>query len=495
MTHLTNSTLVAPPSPKGVQQPRISHVPRSYSSIDGDDAMRVVEMAGIDLDPWEEAVLRASLGLRRDRKWSAKEVGVVCPRQNGKDEIIAARELVGLFMLGERLIVHTAHLFPTSREHFRRLVDAIESTPSFRRKLKPRSGIRASHGEEGIELKDGRRILFATRGGKKGSGRGFTSDLLIFNEAMDLKEETVGDVFPTLSARPNPQVWYAGSAVDQWVHDHGIVFARLRERGIAKAKGLAFFEWSHDADNPEDVDEDTAANPEVWAQANPALGIRIEPEHVAHEQETMPTRTFAVERLGVGDWPSTDPDDDSIIGRETWLGLVDMASTAEDPITFVFDVTPDRRAAAICAAGEREDGKIHTEVIEHGAGTGWVGQRLKELQERHRPRKILCDERGPAASLIPELEELGVDVETINAAEHARACGTFFDLCEQDGLRHLNTAELNSAVRGAATRPLTDAWAWSRKTSAVDISPLVACTIAVWSVHSEISTEPLIAFV
>jgi hypothetical protein len=40
---------------------------------------------------------------------------------------------------------------------------------------------------------------------------------------------------------------------------------------------------------------------------------------------------------------------------------------------------------------------------------------------------------------------------------------------------------LNGAVRGAKARPLVDRWAWSRTKSTVDISPLVACTLALWS--------------
>jgi hypothetical protein len=57
----------------------------------------------------------------------------------------------------------------------------------------------------------------------------------------------------------------------------------------------------------------------------------------------------------------------------------------------------------------------------------------------------------------------------------------FYDAVDQDALRHLNTAELNAAIHGAATRPLGDAWAWSRKSSGTDISPLVACTLALWA--------------
>jgi hypothetical protein len=53
---------------------------------------------------------------------------------------------------------------------------------------------------------------------------------------------------------------------------------------------------------------------------------------------------------------------------------------------------------------------------------------------------------------------------------------------EQERLRHLGTPEMAAAVGGAAKRPLGDAWAWSRKNSTVDITPLVASTLALWGV-------------
>ena len=47
------------------------------------------------------------------------------PRQNGKGEVLIARELFGLFELGERKVIHTAHEFKTSAEHFHRLEAVI----------------------------------------------------------------------------------------------------------------------------------------------------------------------------------------------------------------------------------------------------------------------------------------------------------------------------------------------------------------------------------
>jgi hypothetical protein len=178
-----------------------------------------------------------ALGERADGKWAAFEVGVNVARQNGKDGILEARELTGLFLLGEQLIIHSAHQFDTSLEHFRRLLELIESTPDLDKRVKR---VSRSHGEEGIELRGGQRIRFRTR--TKGGGRGFTGDLVLLNEAMDLAESSIGALIPTMAATSmtgNPQVWYTGSAVDQAVHEHGVAFARIRERGMARRRSVA----------------------------------------------------------------------------------------------------------------------------------------------------------------------------------------------------------------------------------------------------------------
>jgi hypothetical protein len=52
------------------------------------------------------------------------------------------------------------------------------------------------------------------------------------------------------------------------------------------------------------------------------------------------------------------------------------------------------------------------------------------------------------------------------------------DLVSERQVRHRGSVEFQQALRGAKPRPLGDAWAWSRKSSTVDISPLVAATLA-----------------
>ena len=481
----------------GVQRPRVLHVPPSVAST-GAEAVELAQMAGLFLDPWQQLVLSYALGEREDGKWAAFEVGLEVARQNGKGSVLEARELAGLFLLGERLIIHSAHQFDTSLEAFRRLLFLVESTPDFDRRVKR---VSRSHGEEGIELKGGQRIRFRTR--TKGGGRGFTADCLILDEAMYLPEAMHGALLPTLSAIPNPQVWYAGSAVDQEIHEHGIVFARARERGLrGDDPALAYFGFSAPGNHPDDVTEEMAVDPLVWAQANPGLGIRISGEHVAREYRSLDPRTFAVERLGVGDWPATDGSASSKITSAAWATCMDPESACLDPVCFVFDVSPDRSAAAICVAGWRSDGLPHVEVVESRTGTGWLPARLLTLLERHEALGVLFDNRGPAASLVSDLTDLGlvvggsvVDlakgarVAPVKADEMADACGMFFDAVDQQKIRHLGTTEMAHALRGAATRPLGDAWAWARKTSTSNITPLVGCTVAFWGLKSIVPAQ------
>jgi hypothetical protein len=71
----------------------------------------------------------------------------------------------------------------------------------------------------------------------------------------------------------------------------------------------------------------------------------------------------------------------------------------------------------------------------------------------------------------------------------------FYDAVQERTVRHLGTPEIVAALRGVVKRPLSDAWAWSRKNSTVDISPLVVVTLALWGAETQSSyREPLAAW-
>lgn len=487
-------------APDGQQRPRIITFP-AFASSSGQEAVELAAEAGLVLDDWQRFVLHVGLGECADGSWSAFETCVNVPRQNGKGGIIEARELAGLFLLGEQLILHSAHEFKTAKEAFIRIERLIRNSDSLSRRV---LNVRRTTGEESIEMRNGARLRFLARSG--GSGRGFTGNLNVLDEAMILGDEAMGALMPTMAAVKDPQVWYLGSA---GIGQQSMQLGRLRQRALdAMESGepdpsLAYMEWSIDPHVTECSQDcgahDDPRSPVAVARANPALGYRLTLEHTERERLTMGEAIFARERLGVGEYPSDTADTWSVIGEDAWRALADGDSGPSDPVAFSIDMTPERSHTSIGVAG-LNGSAVHVEVIENRPGMDWVIDRARDLHERWSPRCWVVDAGGPAGSLIPDLERaLGVEIVSPKVREVAQACGSFFDAVASGDIVHLDQAPLATALAGARKRDLGEAWAWARRGVGVDISPLVAVTLARWGLTAEVEepeeeVEPWVAF-
>lgn len=445
----------------------------------------MAELVDFDLLPWQRLVIEGACGVNHEGKWSSKRVGVNVPRQNGKGGILELIELTALFTWLPKLktpspplVIHSAHEFITSQKHFDRVWALVERTPKLLAQV-PRGKPSRSHGQEGFRTKAGCSIEFRTR--TKASGRGFSCDLLVLDEAMFLPEDTMGALLPTLRARPNPQIWYTGSAVDQEVHKEGLVFTRVRRDAIERAGELAYFEWSLPYDHPEELPDEEYDSEVSMERSNPAFGALIFPEHFRMELGALDRRTAAVELYGIGDYPDPNQSEQHPISIELWLELkTDPKTRITGPISIGFDVSPERRTS-IAVAGMNEHGYWQVEIVEKLPGTGWLPDRLYDMWNDHNPEMIVCDKLGPGASLLGKLSDMGLPVHAMDAQEHTQACGRIVDAVNEQTLRHLGSIDLLNAIRAAKTRSLGDRWAWARKTSNVDISPLVAATLALWA--------------
>jgi hypothetical protein len=406
------------------------------------------------------------MALREDAtgRWLAPTVALVVPRQNGKGSVLEARELYGLFVLGEQ-ILHTAQLFKTSREAFRRIAGLIESTPQL---MKRTAEVRRSHGEEEILLKSGARLRFVAR--TMHSGRGLTADTLIYDEAYDTTDDHLSALNPTLTTSSNPQTWFTSSAALA----HSDVLMRVRDRGRAQVPRLAYLEWSaNPALAPDDV--------QAWLQANPSVGYRVDLETLGDMATTMSPAAFRREYLGA--WPE-DARSEWIIAPETWFSLADRESRIVGEKRFAVDMPWSRERTVIAVAGVREDGRDHVEIVDARPGNSWAVPRLVELADRWAPDvPVALDPSGPAGALLPDLQAAGLEVLRVGGRDLAAACGTFSDRAVAGRLRHLGQSELATALDGARRRPYADAGAyvWDRRDPSVDISPLVAATVALYS--------------
>ena len=227
--------------------PRVDHAPAAASYAAAVEAVQIAELAGLGLDDWQKYALCRAMGKSESGLWSAFEVGLVVPRQNGKTEVLVARCLAALFseISDDRLAIYTAHEYKTAREVFLRTRflldpprDADPSQIAAPFLIDQVKSIRTANGEEGIELHNGRRLRFLAR--TSGSGRGFTGDLVLLDEAYKLVGEQMAALLPTLSARPNPQVWYASMGPMQ----ESAIQMAVRARGLSGGDGLCYIEYS-----------------------------------------------------------------------------------------------------------------------------------------------------------------------------------------------------------------------------------------------------------
>jgi len=465
----------------GAQTPRIEAVPRGKPHPDQEAALEFADAAGFTLQDWQDTVLANSLLEKRRGKWASFENALVVPRQNGKTELAIARMLAGTLVLGEKLVIYTAHLARTSEEVFRRTRDKIDEVDWIAREVRH---VWRANGREQVEFKNGARIMFQTR--TPSSGRGFAKANCVFlDEAMYLPTAAIASILFILGRAANPQLWYLGSSPDQITQPDSIALAAVRERARAGGdESLYYAEWSMPYDHPADVPDDVLSDPAALALSNPAYGYGLSEEHVANEYRGTPDkRIFAIERGGVGDWPSL-LDTDGIISLEKWGELADLAGTIKGDGIFALDVSPDRAWASIAVAGKRADDLHQVEIVEHRRGTGWVVPWLEE-----RKKLVVLDGRSPAGSLLPSLEAAGIEVEPLTTGEHVKACGAFYDAVAEGTIRHLDDQLLATALAVARSRPVGEAWLWTRDPTGPDISPLVAATLAHWGALNHSKTN------
>lgn len=483
----------------GHQRPRLESVP-PYVSSSGADAIELARLAGLDLDPWQKWVLDGSLGRRADGKWSSFEVKVLVSRQNGKGSILEARELAGLYLFKtDRLLIHTAHEHKTASEHFNRVWTLVDNTPDLRKRVARHS---AAYGREFIALKPGPTIILGA-GGKEvirqeasrlifiartsGSGRGFTGDLLVYDEDMALTSAQAGSSLPALGARPNAQVWYTGSAGDKKSEQ----LALVRRRGVAAAQGerdparLFFAEWSIDWHSEYCplycTEHDDPDAEESVAKANPGYNIRRSAESVENERDALSSEQFAREILGVGEYPA--PLDGWLVIPRKWFTTT--ADKSEEPprVTspvFAIEVAPDRSSAAIAVAGKRPDGHVGAQLVEHREGTGWIASRARQIEDKWKSVAWCIDKRAATGTVIADLERAGFTLEFLQASDVAHASGMMYDAFRDDTIRHYSQGAVKAAVAAVDWRKMGDTRAFDRLNSAVDQSPFMALTFAHW---------------
>jgi hypothetical protein len=460
----------------GYQTPRLEHYPAYFTTL-GDDAIDLCGMCGIDLLPWEEMIVRNSMGQTVDNRWAAKSVLLIAPRQNGKNVCVYARQLAGVVLLGER-IMHSAHEFDTARDAHRELTAFIGNCEELEDEFLLPHKVGAA--EMSIRHKDnGGFIHYVARG--KNAKRGRTKiDLMVLDEAFALEDAMMGSLSPLQQASMNPQTWFTTSAGTE----DSEVLIRMRERGKLLHEnpdpdaGLMFAEWGcEEGSDPHDF--------ENWKRANPSLGVRgICPVDAIREdyEMKMSLQQFAREHLGMWD----DPAMSAIIDLNAWKDGCTVDRAPDDGLNraICVDVSPDRQRGSIAIAEWWPDGRRHVEVVAADSGTNWIIPTAQKLITSSNPPKVCALQLGGQAGVFgPELEQIGYKVKYFGTTDIAHATMQFEDDIYGGRITHIDDPALLAGLAGASKYNIGNpdfvgGWGWLRKSTSIDITGIVACSYA-----------------
>lgn len=464
----------------GSQDPRVRHEPRrSEKWTDGDDACFLAASYGLTADPWQEVIVTSWLGRRADGRLTSGRCGLSVPRQNGKNAILEIVELFKMVVLG-RKILHTAHEVKTARKAFLRLRSFFENErrwPELAALVAP-GGIRQTNGQEAIVLTNGGSIEFVAR--SRGSGRGFTVDDLVLDEAQELTDEQLEALLPTISAAPSgdPQIIMTGTPPPPSAD--GAPFRRMRAAGVeGKDKRLSWHEWS-----PESLPDPTnhAAMLDCAAATNPALGVRLQMQVIEDELAQMSFEGFMRERCGAWDADALG----GVVDYPTWLGLAIPKAEVpqEGALAYAVKFSADGERVSMAVGCRPPNGPVHVESFGVRPLLDGVAEIVPWIAERWRnASEIVLDGRAGTGDLFAALVAAGVPkrrIRIVSVDEAITAHSGMLRAIDEGDMTHAAQPGLDAQVRIAGRRKIGNAggWGWQAVTPDGDVTAFDAVTLA-----------------
>ena len=463
----------------------------------GGKVAKVARALGTPLMPWQRLVV--DVGLEIDPVTGLlvyRGVDLTVPRQSGKTSLILALAVHRALAWRRQRILYGAQTGTAAREKWE---DEHLPMLAAAKALRKRYRIRRANGREAI-LWDSGSIHGLTTNTEK-AGHGKTLDLALLDEyfaQVDYRlDQATG---PAMITRIMAQKWRLSSAGTS----RSVPFNAMRARGRAAVESgrqstIAFFDWCA-------LPGADRTDPGVWREAMPALcpapvrGVCRCSPHWRHtvtdaailsELETFAEQLEEFDRayMNIGRDDGDVERDPNVPAIEEWELLGDADAVGGEVVALAVDITPKRDHAAIVAAGYTPEGLPLLTVVEYGEGTDWLMPAIKRLHAEFRPVAWAIDEKSQATTLIVPMTQAGIirqgpDPERgqlwiPTVSQIGGACGDFSDLVRQGQVVHTDDTEMTVAIDGAKTRPLGDGlWAWGRKITSADISPLVAGTLA-----------------
>lgn len=458
----------------GRQTPTVSYILPCTGSK-GQESIDLYEKSKRSAAEWQKLICFHILETNENGGWVHTKYGFSVPRQNGKNEIVAMREMWGL-VNGER-ILHTAHRVPTSNAAFERL-RIILSNAGYKelgRKKKgrkdPPNGFRVSNqmGMERIELVSGGRINFRTRSARGGIGESY--DLLVIDEAQEYTEAEDAALKYVIAASQNPQQILCGTPPTP--DSVGTVFTDLRSEILSgEAVDSGWEEWSV-GQKRELRDKD------AWYESNPSLGILLTERRILSELSSN-VDDYNIQRLGY--WTSYNLK--SEISEAEWTEMkTDVLPELKGRLFVGIKYAKDGANVAMSIAVKCADGNIFVEAIDcqsRQTGDDWIMRFLRAADIE----KVIIDGAGAQDILSKEIKEAGLKAPVLpQVKEVVVAAATFRQAVDLKKIRHAGQPSLTQSVTNCEKRAVGSGGGFGFRSirEGVDVSLLDSVMLAYWA--------------
>lgn len=447
---------------------------------------KLSDALGFPFMPWQRTVADVATELLPDGSWAYGTVVVHVQRQAGKTTEVGPVSLHRGIIRPRGRTWFTAQTRQDARDTWLDVASTVRLS-----RLASMFKVRESNGSESITGPAGG--TFRVFAPVEDALHGKANELVTVDEAWAF--DAVDGAALLQAIRPTftttgGQLWVVsagGTASSEWLA--GYVAAGRASVEADRREGVAYFEWSLPGDQVERVAEGLQrdAPPELRADAfalllaaHPAHGYTLKPKALADALEDMSVSEFL--RAYGNIWTAST---ERIIAEHLWNAarVEEWAAPEPGSVALAFACSPDRSDAAIGAAWrDTPAGEVRVDVVDRRPGSGWLADRVRELDRKWRPVAIGHDGAGPVLDIADELRRDGLVLAPTKTRDYAAACSGFLAGVVDRRLAHPGRPALDEAVANASRRPLGDGlWAWSRRDSAGSIASLEAATVAAWT--------------
>ena len=445
---------------------------------------RLADMS-IHYDGWQEGVSQLILGRDDSGRYVATVGGVTMslPRQVGKTFTIGSLLVAMCVEYPGLRVVWTSHHLRTTTNTFRSMQSMVRKPAVFA--LLDRNGIRTANGEQEIRFANGSLIMFGAR--EHGFGVGIDAiDILVCDEAQRLTSRALADMVPTTNQSRHEHgalMFFIGTPPRP--DNAGDEFAARRRKALdGKMRNGIYVEMSADEDGDYN-------DPRQWMKANASYPHRTPDEAMQRMRENL-TDEDDWRREAMGVWDAEGEAAQWVIPEDIWRDAEDVHDGPRDgQITLALDSSPRGDQTSVAACARRPDGKWQVELVYQASGVAWVPAWLKEQLQGDRVRGVVFDEQCSALmAIMGDLTAAGVRPTLTKWADMKQACSGLMSGVVEGSTKHSGQQQLTYAVSQAGKRESEGGWAWSRRNSSSDITPVVAITLAHWGARNQKLKKP-----